>query len=363
MSEKNDEQEKIHEATPQKIDKARREGDIAQSKEVHGFAVYLGLLLALLLFGPFMVTRAGEILMTPLARGDAFAGAEPQALGMMAAQAMGALALALAPLVILPAGGVIASLVAQRAVTVAPKKLMPKMSRISPIAQAKQKYGPNGIADFLRTAVKMACVGAILWLVIGAEVPRIATLPLLGAGAIGLTIGELTVRFLLALAGVSVAIAAADYLWQRHSHAKKLRMSHEELKREMKEAEGDPHMKQQRRERATAIAMNQMMAEVPKATVVVVNPVHFAVALKWDRTPGTAPVCVAKGQDAIALRIRALAEEAGVPVLPDPPLARALHAALDIGDEIPPDQYRAVAAAVHFADEMRAKARKRGGAR
>jgi flagellar biosynthetic protein FlhB len=128
----------------------------------------------------------------------------------------------------------------------------------------------------------------------------------------------------------------------------------------MKEAEGDPHLKQHRRMRAQELAMNQMMADVPGADVVIVNPTHYAVALAWDRGPGSAPVCVAKGRDQVAARIRETARQAGVPVHADPPTARALFATVEIGAQIAPEHYRPVAAAIRFAEAMRRKARQRG---
>ena len=134
-------------------------------------------------------------------------------------------------------------------------------------------------------------------------------------------------------------------------------MTHKELMDEFKEMEGDPHVKQERRQRGHEIATSRMMADVPTADVVIVNPTHYAVALKWDRTPGSAPVCVAKGVDEVAARIRATAEEAGVPIHSDPPTARALHATVDLGQEIAEEHYRAVAAAIRFADRMRKIAR------
>jgi flagellar biosynthetic protein FlhB len=156
-------------------------------------------------------------------------------------------------------------------------------------------------------------------------------------------------------------IAAVDFFWQRFDHNRKLRMTYQELKDESKQSEGDPHMKAQRRQRAQEIAQNQMLLAVPKADVLIVNPTHYTVALKWDRAPGKAPVCLAKGVDEIAARIREIARREGIPVHEDPPTARSIHALVEVGRQIPPDQYRAVAAAILFADQMRRKARRSGG--
>jgi flagellar biosynthetic protein FlhB len=161
---------------------------------------------------------------------------------------------------------------------------------------------------------------------------------------------------------IAVTIAAVDLVWQRFDHARRLRMSYQDMREEAKQAEGDPHMKAQRRSRAEAIATNRMLLDVPKADVVIVNPTHFAVALKWTRAKGTAPVCVAKGEGEMALRIREIAATAGIPLHSDPPTARALFAATAVGREIAPEHYRAVAAAIRFSDRMRRAARARTGA-
>lgn len=136
-------------------------------------------------------------------------------------------------------------------------------------------------------------------------------------------------------------------------------MSRKELMDESKETEGDPHIRQQRRQKGYDIATNRMLSEVPNADVVIVNPEHFAVALKWERASGRAPICIAKGQDEVALRIRRAAAETGVPIRRDPPTARAIYASVDIGREIHSEHYRPVAAAIRFAEAMRARARER----
>jgi len=168
------------------------------------------------------------------------------------------------------------------------------------------------------------------------------------------------IEFMAVVLCVALAIGGVDYLWQRYDHLRRHRMSHRDLQDEHKQHEGDPHMKNERRQRANRIAGDQMMADVPGADVVIVNPTHYAVALKWSRAPNSAPICVAKGVDHVALAIRAVAKDHGVPVRSDPPTARAIHATTDIGMEIDPEQYQTVAAAIRFSEAMRHKARARG---
>jgi flagellar biosynthetic protein FlhB len=172
-------------------------------------------------------------------------------------------------------------------------------------------------------------------------------------------LARLTIEFLLLILLVTIVLGSVDYLWQVHLHRQRNRMSRKEMMDEFKESEGDPHFKAARRQRAQEVATNRMLADVERADVVVVNPTHYAVALRWERGKGGAPVCVAKGVDEIARVIRERAAEHGIPVHSDPPAARAIYATVDLGQEVRAEHYRAVAAAIRFADAMRRKARKR----
>ncbi|MEM9170302.1 MAG: EscU/YscU/HrcU family type III secretion system export apparatus switch protein, partial [Pseudomonadota bacterium] len=252
------------------------------------------------------------------------------------------------------------SLIAQRAIVWAPSKLNPKWSRLSIIDNAKQKYGPNGIGEFVKSFAKMAVVTIILLVAFRDRFFDLPFLALLPAQAFGPTIYKEAVFFLGLVTAAAIGIAALDLPWKRHRHEKKLMMTFEELKKESKETEGDPTVKAERRRRAQEIATNRMLSDVPDANVVIVNPTHYAVALRWNRDTDATPVCVAKGVDEIAARIREVAGQAGVPIKRDPPTARSIHALVDIGDEINREHYVAVAAAIHYADEVRRKATQRG---
>ncbi|WP_348541464.1 EscU/YscU/HrcU family type III secretion system export apparatus switch protein [Sulfitobacter albidus] len=170
---------------------------------------------------------------------------------------------------------------------------------------------------------------------------------------------RICITFLMVTVVVSGLIGGIDAVFQHFEHIRKNMMSRKDMTDEAKQNEGDPHLKQERRQRAFEASQNQMMKDVPTADVIIVNPTHYAVALRWSREAGSAPVCVAKGVDEIAATIRRLAAEAGVPIHSDPPTARALHATTDIGDEIAEESYAAVAAAIRFAEEMRLRARGR----
>ena len=354
-----DDSEKEHEPTERRLEEARKRGEVPKSPELSIAASYAGLLLAAALLGGPALKRIGETGMVLLDQPDEIAAliraSGPTPVGGL----IGTVVVAIAPLLLAPAALVLLALVAQRAITVTPDKLMPKLSRISPLASAKNKFGRSGLFEFGKSVVKLILVSAILGMFLSSRLPRVLGTMALSPGQSVAVLLQLVVEFLFLVLILSVVMGAIDYLWQRYEHLRRNRMSRKDLMDEMKHSEGDPHTKQQRRQRGYEIAMNRMLADVPGADVVVVNPTHYAVALKWDRAGGRAPVCVAKGTDEVAARIREVAAEAAVPIHRDPPTARALHATVEIGDEILPEHYRAVAAAIRFAEAMRARARSR----
>lgn len=348
-----DDAEREHEPTPQKLDEARRKGDVARSAELATAAAYAGFLAAAVTAGPALLRDSGARAMALLDLGAAPAPA-PLAAGLAAAAGMLLPAL---PFLLAPAAAVLAAIFAQRALVVAPDRLHPKLSRIDPVANAVQKFGRAGLMDFLKSSLKLTVVSALLGWFILARLPELLRSQ---AQEVGTSVAALlgtTLDFLMLLTAVVGAIAAIDWLWQRFEFLRRNRMSRQELLDELKQAEGDPHVKGQRRRRAETIATQKMLSEVPKADVIIVNPTHYAVALRWDRGSGRAPVCIAKGVDEIAARIRERAAIAGVPIRSDPPAARALHASVEVGREIRAEHYAAVAAAIRFAEAMRAKAR------
>jgi flagellar biosynthetic protein FlhB len=361
MAEGEDEgQEKSFEPTQRKLDQARERGDVPKSVDVNAAAAYLGLLVTLLAGAGALGLGFVEALAPFLGSVDRLEGRILAPGGQaVSAALMWEAALAVAPILLVPAGAVLASLIAQSAIVAAPEKLAPKASRINPIAVAKNKFGPTGLMEFAKSTTKMLLISTGVWFWLAARTPELIGLAASHPRALPRHLLETMVSLLMVVLAISIVIGAIDYVWQQFDHTRKLRMSFEELKKDSKETEGDPYLRQARLRRAEDIATNRMLLDVPKADVVIVNPEHYAVALKWDRMPGAAPVCVAKGVDDVAAAIRARASEAGVPIRRDPPTARSIHAMVPIGREIAEEHYRAVAAALRFAEEMRQRARDR----
>ena len=352
-----DDTEKPLDPTPRKLEKAREKGEVVKSADLSTAAAYGGLLLALLL-APHTLVWMGSALILLLDHPEALApGLLSTAPAPELSPVMYSVALSLLPWFGLPVLAALLAILAQRSLVVSADKLRPRLSRVSLLANARNKFGPQGLFEFAKSFSKLAIYSACMYLFLRARLDGMMstarTDPMLAVAYLG----RLCIEFLLIVLIVAIVIGAIDYAWQWHAHMRKHRMSHKEMKDEHKESEGDPQMKQARRARAQEIASRRMMADVPSADVVMVNPTHYAVALKWSRKPGEAPHCVAKGVDEVAHRIRAAAIEAGVPVHSDPPATRAIYATTELGAEIAPDHYRAVAAAIRFAERMRRAAR------
>ncbi len=355
-----DEAEKSHEPSQKKLDDARKKGEIPRSTDLNTAATYGGILLVMLALGGRSLRGMGEALTRLIAEPDRIAvylgDSGGAALTGSVVRGIGA---SLAPWVVAPLVFALASIFAQRSFVVSGDKLTPKMSKISPLSNAKQKFGADGLFEFAKSTAKLTIYSAILFIFLARSLPDIVSLVTLDPAVAMAVSLRLIVTFMWIVLAIAIAIGVVDFFWQRHHHLQKNRMSRKEMTDEHKDSEGDPYMKQARRQRGQEIAMNRMLADVPEAAVVITNPTHYAVALKWNRGAQGAPLCVAKGVDHVALRIREAAEAAGVPIRPDPPTARALHGVVEIGEEIRPEHYAAVAVSIRFAEDMRRKARAR----
>jgi flagellar biosynthetic protein FlhB len=357
MAEQADDSSKEFEPSKKKLDDLRQKGEIPKSSDLTAAAAFLGFIAIASLFGSQSMWRIARELgafLTPIGPETFEVDSPLRQFGP--AQRTIAITINFLPWFILPAAATLASVLVQRALVFAPQKVMPKLSRISPIDNAKNKFGRQGWFEFLKSSVKLTLVSIALIVFLTRRFEDIALTSAVAAGQSISLMAQLVVEFLWVVVIFYLAVGGLDLLWQHAEHRRKNRMSRQEMTDEHKQSEGDPHMKQQRRQRAQDIASNRMFRDVPSADVVIVNPTHYAIALRWDRTRGTAPVCVAKGVDEIALAIRKLAGASNVPIFSDAPSARAMFAIVDVGAEIPTEHYRAAAAAIRFADTIRSKA-------
>ena len=354
-----DEGEKQFEASQKKLDDARKKGEVVKSTDLTTAASYLGLVCAMAFLGASSLITIGAQLVTLIDQADGlakvvFAGAPMPLMGGI----FWNVGLAIAPWFVIPATLALLCLLVQKAIVFAPSKLVPKLSRISPITGVKNKFGRQGIFEFVKSLVKLLIYCAVLGIFLAQQMNRIVGTVHLSAGMVVTELAKLTLTLMLIVLVIAAVLGIVDFTWQFAEHQRKHRMTRKEMMDEMKQSEGDPLLKQQRRQKAVGFAMNQMLSDVPDASVVIVNPTHYAVALKWDPSGALAPQCIAKGVDEIAARIREVAMENAVPIHADAPTARALHASTEIGQEISAEHFQAVAVAIRFAEAMRKKASK-----
>jgi flagellar biosynthesis protein FlhB len=347
MAEGQDESEKTEEPTQRRLDDARKKGDVPKSQEVPGWFVLASGLVVIGLMAPAAARSLSSDLSLFLSNAHTMSlepaalRAESLALGWRVIAATG-----LAFAVIAIAG--LAGHLLQTGLMFTTEKMQPKLSKLNPIDGFKRMFGPQGVANFLKGVGKMAIVSAAVFVVIWPKRQELATMPQVDLSAL-LDIIRYDILLVLVAALVAYAfIAAADFIFQRQSFMKRNRMSRREIKDELKQSEGDPMIRAKLRQIRQERAQRRMMAAVPDATVVIMNPTHFAVALKYEQGETPAPLCVAKGVDQVALNIRELAEEHNVPIVEDPPLARALFASVDIDETIPAEHFQAVAKVIGY---------------
>ncbi|MBI5948332.1 MAG: flagellar biosynthesis protein FlhB [Chloroflexi bacterium] len=348
--------ERTEAPTPKRLHDARQKGNVSRSQELVSAGALLAALIGLRLAGPGIWEDLAVIMREGLQQPVNEELTPSSALGLgqhAAAQGM----LALAPLLaIVVLAGVVLN-VAQTGLVLSGAGLSPKFSRVNPAAGMKRLLGMDGLVNLGKAVAKMAIVAVVVWMTMSAQLAEIAALGQLSIGAATARAAQFSFDVGLRAAIVLLVLAALDYGWQRRRYLQQLRMTKEEVRQELKESDGDPQIKAAIRRRRQSL-LNRMIAAVPKADVVVTNPTHYAVALQYDPLAMGAPIVIAKGERLVAQRIKEVARKAGVPVLEEPPLARALYAAVPIGHPVPANLYRAVAEVLAWVYSLRARTRR-----
>ncbi|MCZ2836492.1 EscU/YscU/HrcU family type III secretion system export apparatus switch protein [Modestobacter sp. VKM Ac-2985] len=343
--------EKTEEPTPKKLKDARKEGQIPRTQELGTWlgAAAASVLLPMLVSGAFgsiqeLFVQVGVVANDPqLATVNALFGTA------LSVFMVALLPMALAMMVI----GTVAS-AAQGGVTLATKAMKPTLKKLNPFPGIKRMFGSQGLWEATKAIIKTVALAVVIGVTSDRAMNLVSAAGALPLSEIVHTFTDSAVLMFRVVGITGLAIAVADYVVVRHKMRKQLKMSVYEIKQEHKQAEGDPYMKAQRRSTQLSMSRNRMMAEVADADVLLVNPTHVAVALKYDPLKG-APRVVAKGADEMATRLRARAEECKVPMVQDIPLARALHASCDLGQEVPAQLFTAVARVLAFVMHLSAR--------
>jgi flagellar biosynthetic protein FlhB len=351
-----DKDNKTEEPTERKLRKAREKGDVASSKEAGNVMAVLSLFAITAFVLPSVSAPLAGVFRTVLeSAGQVHMGTDLAGLrdlGVVSWKVLRGVGILLGPLMALMVIGALAGVALQGEVVVAAERLKPKWSKISPISGFKRLFSLAAFVEFFKSVTKVLLVGVIAgWVVLNAVGRIWQTQGLLPERVTDFVRAEASRMLLITLALVSV-IAVADILWKRFDHRRKQRMSMKEIKDEVKETEGDPLIRSKRMNIRRERARQRLAQAVPRATVVLTNPTHFAVALKYENGVDMAPVCVAKGADLLAARIRELAKEHEIPMVENRPLARALHDVAELDRPIPVEHWEAVAAIIGYIMDL-----------
>lgn len=349
-----DQEQKTEDPTPKRLEEALKKGNVAFSRELTSFLMLCVLGLTVAWFAPFMLENTRLLLLPFLADADSFSVNASGVGGALWHVAIMGLVVIAAPLVACIAAAFAASWI-QNGILFTGEPLLPRLNRISPIAGFKRLFSIRSVVEFLKGLVKIIIVGVVAFVAVYPELTHIRQLPNSTTEAMLEYLSTLALRMIIGIIIAMFFIAILDLLYQRWQHTKSLRMSRQEIRDEYKQSEGDPMVKQRLRGLRQERARRRMMAAVPEADVVITNPTHFSVALTYDVATMKAPKVVAKGQDLIALKIREIAKEHNVPVVENPPLARALYSSTDIDEEIPFAHYEAVAKIISYVYQLKGK--------
>ncbi|MCD7059990.1 flagellar biosynthesis protein FlhB [Pelagibacterium xiamenense] len=354
MSDQPEQSEKTEDPSQKRIEDAHKKGDVVKSQEVTTWFMIMGSALVFAFVAPMTSQSVMESLGGIIAQADQFEVGGPAFGQVMQAITVAVLGALIIPMVLMALFGIAGNIV-QHQMVFSTEPLKPKLSKVSPVSGAKRLFSTEALVNFAKGLFKLVVFSTVMFLVVWPHRDNLEAMTRADPVVILEFFQEIGIQLFIATLITITIVALLDYMYMRHKWWKRQMMTVKEVKDEYKQMEGDPHVKGRIRQVRLERSRKRMMAAVPDATVVVTNPTHFAVALKYDRAM-PAPEVVAKGVDAIALRIRGLAKDHDIPIVENPPLARALYAGAEVGEQIPAEHFKAVAQIIGYV--MRLKSRK-----
>lgn len=352
-----DKSSKTEEATPRKLEEARKKGQVVQSREISHFSMLFALTLIVMAVAPYTSRSLLNDLSIYVTAPDSF-DTSSTALSAISNNVLSVTFFAmLVPMIVLVTAALTPAIV-QNKFFFAVERIKPKLEKISPLKGFGRIFGMKAFIEFLKNMLKIIIIAVIAYFVIAPRYKYAAASVDMNIFNTLETVHHIALKLLIALTVFLMFLASVDYFYQRFQFMKSMRMSKQEIKDEYKQQEGDPQMKAKRKQIAREKVQKQMMANVPKADVVITNPTHFAVALIYEQGSMQAPRVVAKGVDMVALKIREIAEHHKIPIMRNPPLARVLYDTTDIDEEIPYEHYSAVAKIIGYVYKLKGKSLK-----
>jgi len=355
VAESADPESKTEDATPRKLEEARKKGDVAKSPDVASALSLAGAAAVILMAGGWFATSMAEQFLPFIAAPHTMMGGLNTGAGVeIGGIALWAITPFLGAVMLATILGGVGGNLAQSGIMFTGEKLKPDWSKVNPLKGFKRIFGPDGLVQFIKTFLKLLAVVVVCWLVLKPHANELANMAAMSPAMILPFTRDLAISLMVSALVFLSFTAGVDFLWQKYRFAERMKMTKEELKEDYKQSEGDPHVKAKLKQIRAQRSRQRMMQAVPTATVIVTNPTHFSVALRYE-AGDAAPVCVAKGVDAVALRIREVAREHAVPIVENVPLARALYAAVDVDETIPREHFEAAAKVIGFVMNRRKK--------
>ena len=348
-------QEKTEAPTANRLRKAREEGNVARSTDLTAALMLLASVVLLYMISAQLFDAMSAVLYRLLSSTDASNPTRSDDLGSITTYLMNLMGWTVMPFLLAIAGIGMLVTAGQTGLMLTGKPLVPKLSKLNPLAGVKRLFDARAMIRLVMSLGKVIIIATVATVMIMMEIDAIAALPTMTIGAATVASAHMTFMLALKLAALLVILALLDFAFQKYQHTKDQRMTKQELREELKQMDGDPLMKQRRARVARQLAMQRMAQAVPNADVVITNPTHLSIALRYDSENMRAPKVLAKGADFMAMRIRQIATANGVPLVERKPLARALYSSVEVGDEVPEEHYAAVAEILAYVYRLSGK--------
>lgn len=348
-------QEKTEAPTARRLRQAREEGNVARSTDLTAALMLLASIILLYLLSTRLFEAMAAVLHRLLSSVDATNPTRADDLAAIARYLMGLMGWTVLPLLVAVAGVGVLVTASQTGLMLTGKPILPKANRINPLSGAKRLVDARAAIRLVMSLGKVIIISTVAIIIIMRDIDLIAALPSMTLGAATVASANMTFMLALKLAALLVVLALLDFAFQKYQHTKDMRMTKQEVRQELKDMDGDPLMKQRRARVARQLAMQRMAQQVPKADVVITNPTHLSIALKYDSDTMRAPKVIAKGADLMAMRIRQIATANGIPLVERKPLARALYSSVEVGEEVPEEHYAAVAEILAYVYRLSGK--------
>lgn len=351
MADDQDDASKTEDPSAKKLGDAHKKGDIPKSQELKHWFMLVAIALIVVTSSSTVVTDLSRVLRTFLEQA-AQLSVDSEGFQVLVLNVIETVGLILAfPIGILVLFAIAGS-VLQSMPVLSAEKIKPKLSKISPLAGFKRLFSMNQLVEFSKTMFKLVIMVGVAFVVVWPEKEKIPQMVAFPIPQILPFVKMMTIRIIGGVIAAMTVIAGLDFIWQKFQHIKKLRMTKQEVKDEYKQIEGDPHVKARLRQLRQERSRQRMLAAVPESDVVITNPTHYAIAIKYDQGDMEVPIVVAKGLDFLAEKIKDAANENDIPIIQNPPLARTLYSTVEVDDEIHPDQYRAVASVISYVMKL-----------